>query len=175
MIARMALGAFLVSGLVAPGLAAPAQAQIKVAVIDVQRILQESARGEAVQKELEQLQNEKRGQIEAKQNELAELRKSYAEMSLTLADDRLADMQKQIEDLTISLRRMTDDANVELQKRSETLLKSVEDEVLPIINQVGNEGGYTMIFNKFQSGLIFADEAIDITQQVIERYNSGGN
>ena len=34
---------------------------------------------------------------------------------------------------------------------------------MPVINQVGKELGYTLIFRKFESGLIYADEAIDIT------------
>ncbi len=34
---------------------------------------------------------------------------------------------------------------------------------MPVINQVGKEQGYTLIFRKFESGLIYADEAVDIT------------
>jgi Skp family chaperone for outer membrane proteins len=29
----------------------------------------------------------------------------------------------------------------------------------------------TLIFNKFQSGLVYADETIDITDEVIQRFN----
>ena len=36
---------------------------------------------------------------------------------------------------------------------------------MPVINQVGKELGYTLIFRKFESGLIYADEAIDITER----------
>jgi Skp family chaperone for outer membrane proteins len=46
--------------------------------------------------------------------------------------------------------------------------------VFPIINTLGKEGGYTLIFNKFQSGLVYADEAIDITDLVIQRLDGGG-
>ena len=43
---------------------------------------------------------------------------------------------------------------------------------MPIINQVGKELGYALIFNMRQAGLVFADEAVDITAAVIERFNS---
>jgi hypothetical protein len=40
---------------------------------------------------------------------------------------------------------------------------------MPVINQVGKELGYTLIFRKFESGLIYADEAVDITASIIQR------
>ena len=46
--------------------------------------------------------------------------------------------------------------------------------MFPVINQVGKEGGYTLIFRKFESGLIYADEAIDITDEVIQRLDAAG-
>ena len=42
------------------------------------------------------------------------------------------------------------------------------------INAVGREFGYAMIFNKYQSGLVYADDAIDVTNLVIERFNAAG-
>mgnify|MGYP002622695633 CR=1 FL=1 len=155
---------------------APAAAQggqVKVAVIDVQSILAESKRGTAVQRELEAFQKQKSDEIQSRGEELANLRKDYAEKGLSMAEDRLAQMKTEIEDKTVQFNRLRDDANFELKKRSEELLAQVEAQVMPIINQVGREGGYTLIFNKFQSGLVFADDAIDITGLVIERYDAG--
>ena len=43
--------------------------------------------------------------------------------------------------------------------------------MFPVIEQVGKEGGYAFIFNKFQSGLLYADEAADITNQIIQRFD----
>ncbi len=43
---------------------------------------------------------------------------------------------------------------------------------MPVINQVGKELGYNMIFRKFESGLIYADDALDITTQVIQRLDA---
>ncbi len=59
-----------------------------------------------------------------------------------------------------------------MQKRRADEIEKIESAVFPIINQVGKEGGYTLIFNKFQSGLVYADETIDITDQVIQRLDA---
>ena len=149
-------------------------AQQKLGVIDVERILRDSTRGKQVLEGLQSFSEQKKSELLAEQAVLEDLQKKFADSRLTLAEDKLADMQKELEDKTIGLRRMQDDAERELQKRQQQEFGKIEEEVLPIINTVGKELGYTLIFNKFQSGLVFADDGVDLTDLVIERYNGGG-
>lgn len=48
-------------------------------------------------------------------------------------------------------------------------LAIIDEKVMPVVNQVGKEKGYTTIFRKFESGLIYADESADITALVVQR------
>ena len=153
-------------------LPALAQSTAKVAVIDVERILLESAKGKRALEELEALRKQKTDQMRTMQEEIQQLRTRLQEGSLSLAEDRIAELRKQAEDKMIAFQRFQDDAQRELTKKREEVLGSIEKEVFPVINAVGEEGGYTMIFNKFNSGLVYADEAIDITAEVIERFNA---
>ena len=43
---------------------------------------------------------------------------------------------------------------------------------MPIINAYGAEQGYSLIFNKFESGLVFAEDAIDITDEILRRFDA---
>ena len=43
--------------------------------------------------------------------------------------------------------------------------------IMPVVDQIGKEMGLAAIFNKFESGLIYASDAIDITDVVIKRFN----
>ncbi len=163
-----AAAAVIAGGLIA----GPAAAQSKIAVVEVERLLQESARGQIAVQELTQLRDEKQAELTSRQEQLAALQKQYNDGRLTLAEDRLAELEKQLEDMTIDLRRAQDDANREMQKVQGERFGEIEQAVLPIISQVGREFGYTAIFNKFQGGLLFAADAADITNLIIERYNA---
>ena len=167
---RVAVALFCLALAAVPALA-QSTGDVKVAVIDVERILLESERGKAALDEIEQLRTEKQQQGEAMQQEVNDLRQRLAEGRLSLSEDKLAELQKELEDKSIALRRFQDDANRELSKKRDQILQTIENSVFPVINQIGEEGGYTLIFNKFSSGLVYADEAVDITAQVIERYN----
>lgn len=163
----------LVLGILAAGAAAPAAAQsaARMAVIDVERILLESERGKAALQEIEALRLEKQREGETMQKEITDLRARVNEGRLSLSEERLADLRKQLEDRLIAAQRFNDDATRELTKKRDQVLDQIEQSVFPVINEIGQEGGFTLIFNKFNSGLVYADESVDITARVIERYN----
>lgn len=158
----------------APAAAArPAAAgPIKIAVIDTERILLNSQAGKKAVAELKTVQEQKERELDRQQKEIRDLQTKIDEGRLSLAQDKLADMEKQLEDKVITARRMQDDANRELQKKKDEILGSVDQRVMPVINQVGKELGYTLIFRKFESGLIYADEAVDITPVIIQRLDA---
>jgi outer membrane protein len=155
--------------------AGPAAAQqgLKIAVIDTELILRESQAGKKALADLKKLQEAKEGELKARQQEIKDLQTKAADGRLSLAEDKLREIEKQLEDKMIAARRLQDDATRELNKRRDEVLAGIDAKVMPIINQVGKEGGYTMIFRKFESGLIFVDEAVDITPQVIQRLDTG--
>lgn len=152
--------------------AMPAAAQSKVAVIDVQRVVTESDPGKEVMQRLKGLTDAKSQEGQALQQEMAALQDQFNKQRFTVSEARQAEMSKEIEDKQILIRRFQDDAQREVQEAQRRELGSLEERILPIINQVGQEQGFTLIFNKFQSGLVYADEAIDITDDVIRRFNT---
>jgi outer membrane protein len=161
----------------APGAAQAAQAaaapgQIRIAVIDTEKILLSSVAGKKALAELKKIQEQKAAEINSKQTELKELQDKMANQKLGLADEKMAEITKQIEDKVIVLRRLQDDANRELNKRKDDLLGSIDEKVMPVINQAGKDLGYTLIFRKFESGLIYADEGLDITNTIIQRLDA---
>ena len=154
------------------GAGAAAGSGLRVAVIDTEKILLSSVAGKKAIAELKKAQEQKEGELRAKQQEIKELQDKLSQGRLTLAQDKLAEMSKQLEDKEIALRRLSDDATRELNKRKDDLLGGIDEKVMPVINQIGHEQGYTMIFRKFESGLIYADDAIDITSAVVQRLDA---
>lgn len=169
-LSRAAAAAVLGLALLAP--AAAQQQIIKVAVIDTEKILLSSQAGKKAVADLKKLQEQKEGEIKSKAQELRELQTRISEGRLSLAQDKLAEMTKQYEEKEIALRRAQDDATRELTKKRDEMLAAIDQRVMPVINQAGKDMGYTLIFRKFESGLIYADDAIDITSSIIQRLDA---
>jgi len=155
----------------APAAAAPA-GPIRIAVIDTEKILLSSNAGKKAVADLKKLQEQRENDLRTRAQEVKDLQTKINDGRLSLAQDKLADLSKQLEEKDIALRRAQDDANRELTKKRDEMLGQIDDRVMPVINQVGKELGYTLIFRKFESGLIYADDAIDITSVVIQRLDS---
>jgi outer membrane protein len=153
-------------------MAMPAAAQSNVAVIDVQRVVTESDPGKEVMQKLRVLSDAKAQEGQTLQQDMAALQDQFNKQRFTVSEQRQAEMSKEIEDKQIAIRRFQDDAQRELQEAQRRELGGLEERILPIINQVGQAQGYTLIFNKFQSGLVYADETVDITDQVITMFNT---
>jgi outer membrane protein len=151
---------------------APAAGPIRIAVIDTEKILLSSTAGKKALADLKKLQEAKETELRGRAQELKDLQTKISEGRLSLAQDKLADLSKQYEEKEISVRRLQDDATRELTKRRDEMLGQIDQRVMPVINQAGKDLGYTLIFRKFESGLIYADEAIDITNVIIQRLDA---
>lgn len=150
------------------GLGAATAQEQKVAVIDVQRLLAESIDGKAVLERLKTIQQEKVAEADRMQKEMASIQEQLVQGRLSLSEERLTALAKQAEDLRIGFQRFQTDADRELQDTRDKEFAAVEERIMPIIDQHSREQGYTMVFNKFQSGLLFAADQIDVTGKILE-------
>ena len=165
---------FLVA-VAAAALAAPMFAQTppaRVAVIDVQKVLTQSTAGKAAYEKLKKMQDDKMAQAKSMEDELRKLDGEISTKRLSLSEDKLTDMQKQLADKRISMQRYAQDAEREIGEARDRELMALENRIKPVIDALGKEMGLAAIFNKFESGLVYASDAIDITETVIQRFNS---
>ena len=163
----------IVACLLCAGIASAQDASpAKIGVINVGRLLEESAAGQAALLRLRNLREQKEAEATAQEEEIKSLRDRINEGSLSLSEERLTVMRKELEDNVISYQRFQDDAQRDFQKLQVDIFDDIQRQVMPVITAAGEEFGYTMIFNKFESGLVFAVEEIDVTDMILQRFNS---
>jgi outer membrane protein len=145
---------------------------IRIGVINVERLVQESALGKEAFNRVKKLNDAKKDEGEKLQKELRDLEQKLADQGSALADDKRETLQKSYQEKAIAFKRFQDDASRELDTAQKKELGDLERRVFPVINQVGKEKGYTLIFNKFQAGLLYADDAVDLTDDVLKVFNT---
>ncbi|MHB8796823.1 MAG: OmpH/Skp family outer membrane protein [Thermoanaerobaculia bacterium] len=149
-----------------------AQSVQKVGVIEVQRIVQDSAVGKESLARIQKISTAKQEDLTKRQTELRDLEKRIQEQGKSLSEDSMEKLQKDYQQKALDLKRFQDDAQRELEELQRRELTELEKKVLPVIEAVSKELGYTLVFNKFQSGLLYADDAVDITAAVIQKFNT---
>jgi outer membrane protein len=151
----------------------PAGKPLRIGVIDPERIVQESARGKQALERLNKERDQRLADGNRMKQEIADLQKQINDGRLSLGEAKLKQLNDQMEEKTINLQRFGENAQRELTKLEQEIMEPIENQILQIINQVGAEQGFTLIFKKFQSGLVFADDSVDLTPAVIQRFDSG--
>lgn len=154
--------------LVALPLAAQTQPPARVAVIQLSRIADESVAGKAAKTRLESIANEKDKKFKEMQDELSQLQAKY---SPSLQEAAREDLEKQISDKRVAVQRYAEDAQRELQGQEARERQRILQDIQPIINEVGKEMGFAVIFSRDGSGILYASDAIDITSVIVKRYD----
>ena len=149
--------------------------QLKIAIVDLERVVAQSARGQELQQTLMQFEKDAQAEGEAMANKMRELRQRVADGANALSEDRLAELQKEYEDATIAMRRFQDDKQREGEKIQSEGLRAIEAELGPLFEQVQTELGYDLILNQVPGVVVFASEQMDISQILIDRYNAGAS
>jgi outer membrane protein len=162
----------LLAALAAPAVAQQAARPLKIGVIDPERIVAESARGKQALERLNKERDQRLAEGNRMRQEIADLQKRMNDGRLSLGQDKLKQLNDEIEEKTISIQRYGENAQREMQKLEQEIMDPIEAQILRVINQVGAEQGYTLIFKKFQSGLVYADESADLTPVVIQRFDT---
>jgi Skp family chaperone for outer membrane proteins len=178
MLTRTRLSWLLAGAVVLTSLALPVVAQdaaadgpIKIAVVDLERVVALSSYGKALQDKLRAFEE----QVKAENTALAEAAKAIQEQAAagaqSLSEEKLAELQKAYEDKAIEIRRFRDDKQREGQKLQQEGLKEIEVALEPVFKAVRDEGGYDLILNNTPGLVVMANERVDITQMIIDRLN----
>jgi Skp family chaperone for outer membrane proteins len=82
---------------------------------------------------------------------------------------RLA-LQKNIERLNLEIQRMSQDAEADMADLQQTLQLEFQKRLVPEIEKLAAEKQLHFIFSA-EGGLIWADRALDLTDDIIQRLN----
>jgi outer membrane protein len=160
----------LLSFLITPAIAQ--DAPLKIAVVDVEVLVAESPQGKALQERLSNFQSETSAELQRMQNDAQAIQQRITDGANSLSPDRLDELNKELEDASIALRRFRDDKQREGQKMQEEGLLGIEEVLQPIFAQVRDEMGFDLILNRVPGVVLMISERVDITPLMVQRLNS---
>ncbi len=163
----MAAVASVSAGLPLEAQDAPAE---KIGVFNADRVLAESAPGQQALALFNQLRDQRVGELQVQQDEINTIQQQA--VTSIPGSVEAAQLQRQLEDRLVLFERLQQDVQQELGQRQNELTLGITEMVAEIIDTLGQEEGYTLIFNALQSGLVFVAEALDLTDEIILRVNA---
>ena len=144
----------------------------KIAYVDLQRIAQNSAEGKAAATKIQALQKQKLGEIQEKSKQVEELRKKLDQGGTVLSDSARGQIEKDIDRTSRELQFMQQNAQAEAEGLERELNAEFQRKLNPILEQVGKEKGLQMLFSIRDNGAVWADTGLDLSEEVIKRFDA---
>jgi len=141
----------------------------KIAFVNIPRIATESAEGKASTARVQALQQKKLAELTAK-NKQVETAQAKLNSGGLLSEEARAATQKEIDKLQVEIQRLQQDADAELQDLQQQLQLDFQRKLTPVIQQIAAEKGLHMILP--DSGLVWADLGLDLTIEIIKRFDA---
>lgn len=151
---------------------ASAQA-VKIAVVDLQRAINETEDGRKSKEKLKKLFESRQTGLDKKQNDLKKLKdeieKQQSLWTPEVRQQKIESYQKQL----VELQQVYVDYQRELAEKEGELTKSIVERMEKILRRIGQTEGYTLIVERNEAGVIYVPTNLDLTDLVIQRYNAG--
>jgi len=147
-----------------------AEAQtLKIAYINSQEILDKAPGAKEAQTAFETEMQGFTTEAQQLQDELTRMQQQLSQQELTLSPEAKRNRQQQIAQRTQEAQaRMAEMDQIAARRRAE-LVQPVMDKITATIEQMREEGSYSLILDVAAGSIIAADPALDLTQEVIRR------
>ena len=152
--------------------APPFPAGAKVGFIDVQQIIAESIDGKAASGRVQALNDKKVAELSEMNQSLQADQQKLQSGGTVLSASAADELRRQIDRKTKDIERATQDAQDELQELQQTLQLDFQRKLTPVIAEVSAEKGLHMVFAIGEAGLAWANPGLNITADVIKKFDA---
>lgn len=149
-----------------------AQQAIKVGVVNSADVLQRSIEGKSILARLEEKNKADQTKLANMDEDIRQIENRLTTQRLTLTNEVLMSMSSDLEKKRTDRKRFAEDSSRDFEDLRARLFDKLQNEVMPIIEQIGKEMSLEVIFDLARGNIIYVSPSVDLTAEVIKRYDA---
>ena len=147
-----------------------AQEKVKIGFIDLQRAISESQAGKKAREKFEAEVKKIEGDLLKEKQEMERLKGDFDKRSPLLKEEERRNLEKEFQKRYLGYQRVMQDSQEELRQKEREMTGEILKELEKIVAEVGKGENFTLILERSQ--VLYTDQGVDITNKVIQLYNS---
>ena len=167
---RVALG--LAALALALGAAPLGAAEQKIAVVDMQRALNECDAGKRAKDQVKAKFERSQNQLKKQREDLDRLKEDYERKATVLKDEERRNLEKDLETRGLEFKRKYEDFQRDLKETDAELTKSIVEELYELVRDYGEKHGYTLVLEASSGALLYNDKTVDVTDEIVKLHNA---
>jgi len=144
----------------------------KIGVIDFEKIIKESSAGKLTQQELQKKGAEFQGKLKNEKDSLDAISKSFEREALVLSPEKQQEKEREFRIRVGDFKKMQEDYTKEMRRIEIEKINQLQKDVFQIADDLGKKEGFLLIIERKTAGVIYMPATVDITSQVITKYNA---
>ncbi len=149
-----------------------ARADVKIGFVDLQRALNEVEEGKSAKAVLKRDFDEKQKQLDVKKTEFDKLKADFDKQSVVMADQAKRDKAAELDRKAMALQQTFVQLQKELSEREREATRGIFDKMAAVTREIAEADGFTVVLERNDSGLIYAPPSLDLTNELIRKYNA---
>jgi len=141
----------------------------KYAYVNIQGIMQLSADGKAAAAKIVAEQKRLQAEAEQRHKTMEASQQKLQTGSTLLSEAARAQLEKDIEKMQRDGERFEQDAQADLTDMQQKLQADFNRKLFPVLEKLCKDMGLQMLFSAGDSGLIWAEPGLDLTQEAVKR------
>jgi outer membrane protein len=162
----MAIAILILAG---GGRAAGADAS-KIAVVNLQTVLETSVAGKAAQNELKTQKDKLEADLKQKGNDLQEIEKRLQRESMVMSKETREEKERELRIKASDFQALQKRYRSDLQDLERRLMGQLQKDISDLVAEIGKKEGYVLIISNI--GVLYALPAMDITNRLIQDLNA---
>jgi outer membrane protein len=154
----------------AAGVPARAADATKIAVVNLQTVLETSVAGKAAQEQLKSQRDKLEADLKQKGNELQELEKRLQRDNMVMGKEAREDKEREFRIKASDFQALQKKYRTDLQDLERQLMGDLQKEISALVNEIGKKEGYQLIISSI--GVLYFQPTVDITTRLVQDLNA---
>lgn len=147
---------------------------IKIGYVDLQKALNESEAGRRAKESFKSEVDRMEQSLEQRKKEVEKLKDELEKKGLLLKAEERDSLERDYRQKLRDFERLYKDSQQELKIKDRELTGRILEELRQVIQDMGEQGNYTIILEGNNTVVLYGSKAIDLTATVIKTYNNKG-
>ena len=141
----------------------------KIGTIDMNRVMNESKQGKAIQVTMNKMFQEKQADAEKYYLKIKTLSDQISAETPAMKPDAKSKLMKQYQQASQELKKFEENADNELQAKKASLVKPLQEALIVMINDYAKKNSYDYVI--VREALLVAPNNMDITQTILDDFD----
>lgn len=148
------------------------QAEMKIAVIELERAMNEVTDGKTAKSKLEEEFKKKQELLDKKQVELKKLQETFQSQAAVMTEKARQEKGMELQSKFAEAQQLHSNMQQDMMKKEKDFMSDILKKMKPIVEDIAQKEGYTAVLNKTDMIVVYSEPGFNITEKVMQRYNA---